>query len=375
MSMVDSSLRPVDNAQMDNDGLQNMPPVITASVTTNPTFVQLFVANFVLLRYRVPTLVVFAAFTLGGLYMVIGSFFVGLSLGSLLCIIGGLFILSYFPIFTAIGVWRHRHSKLANGPVTYSFDSAGMHTRSATLNQTIQWPGILRIRRSRRFLFVFLSAWPIKVYCIHLKTISDPLFLKRCIRLPKGVRTLGRTSENPTITSVPIAASVFPNRPWRRDIACHRRPAATYPTAAVPRFRQWWRRPIRFERTTRLLPLMKQYDIVTCYRMNRRENLRRRLYAWLWTWLICTLFELEIRDMNCAFKLYKRRIFDVIQMRSKGTLLNSEILAQARRKGFTITQVGVHHYPRLSGKAGPKTKVIFEAFWELGRWYRAIRSE
>ncbi|HXC36830.1 MAG TPA: glycosyltransferase family 2 protein [Candidatus Acidoferrales bacterium] len=124
-----------------------------------------------------------------------------------------------------------------------------------------------------------------------------------------------------------------------------------------------------------LVPLMKEYDIVTCYRINRQENLRRRANAWLWTWLMCTLFGLKIRDMNGAFKLYKRRIFDVIKMESKGSLLNSEILARAKRKGFTMIQVGVHHYPRAAGKAGPKTKVIFKAFWELGKLYWRMRKE
>lgn len=124
-----------------------------------------------------------------------------------------------------------------------------------------------------------------------------------------------------------------------------------------------------------LLPLMQQYDIVSCFRINRQENLRRRLNAWCWTRLINVLFGLKIRDMNCAFKLYKRKIFDVIKMESKGSLLNSEIMARARRKGFTITQVGVRHYPRVAGKAGPKTKVIFKAFWELSKLYRQIKSE
>ena len=124
-----------------------------------------------------------------------------------------------------------------------------------------------------------------------------------------------------------------------------------------------------------LLPLMKQYDIVSCFRINRQENLRRRLNAWLWTWLICLLFNLKIKDMNCAFKLYKRKIFDVIKMESTGTILNSEILARAKRRGFTMTQMGVHHYPRAAGKAGPKTKVIFKAFWELRKLYPQIMRE
>jgi glycosyltransferase involved in cell wall biosynthesis len=124
-----------------------------------------------------------------------------------------------------------------------------------------------------------------------------------------------------------------------------------------------------------LLPLMQQYDIVSCYRLNRQENLRRKLNAWCWTGLMNVLFGLKIKDMNGAFKLYKRKIFDVIKMESKGSLLNSEILARASHQGFTITQVGVRHYPRTAGKAGPKTKVIFRAFKELFKLYLQIKRE
>jgi glycosyltransferase involved in cell wall biosynthesis len=124
-----------------------------------------------------------------------------------------------------------------------------------------------------------------------------------------------------------------------------------------------------------LLPLMKQYDIVSCFRINRQENLRRKLNAFGWTNLMNFLFGLKIRDMNCAFKLYKRKIFDEIKMESKGSLLNSEIMARASHHGFTITQVGVRHYPRTAGKAGPKTKVIFRAFRELAKLYWQIKRE
>jgi len=124
-----------------------------------------------------------------------------------------------------------------------------------------------------------------------------------------------------------------------------------------------------------LLPLMREYDIVSCFRMNRQENLRRRLNAWCWTRLINLLFGLKIKDLNCAFKLYKRRIFDEIKMDSRGSLLNGEILARAHRRGFTIVQRGVHHYPRMAGRAGPKTKVIFRAFWELAKLWQRMRQE
>ena len=83
------------------------------------------------------------------------------------------------------------------------------------------------------------------------------------------------------------------------------------------------------------LPLMKEYDIVCGYRMNRQDNLVRRMNGWLWTKMTCMLFSLNLRDIDCAFKLYKRAIFDNLKMESTGALISTEILARAARKGYT----------------------------------------
>jgi glycosyltransferase involved in cell wall biosynthesis len=122
-----------------------------------------------------------------------------------------------------------------------------------------------------------------------------------------------------------------------------------------------------------LLPLMQQYDIVSCYRMNRQDNLSRRIMGRLWTRLTCLLFSLNIRDIDCAFKLYKRDIFNHIKMESTGALISTEILARASRAGYRITQKGVHHRPRTAGRqTGANPKVVFRAFVELLRLRRRI---
>jgi len=125
-----------------------------------------------------------------------------------------------------------------------------------------------------------------------------------------------------------------------------------------------------------LLPLIKQYDIVSCYRLNRQDTFIRKLNGWCWTKLVCLLFGMKIRDIDCAFKLYKREIFDNIKLSSTGALIDTEILARAIRKGYCITQTGVHHYPRTAGKqTGAKLRVIFRAFKELFKLYGQIRQE
>ncbi len=124
-----------------------------------------------------------------------------------------------------------------------------------------------------------------------------------------------------------------------------------------------------------LLPLMSQFDIVSCYRLNRQDSLLRKINAWCWTKLVCLLFGMKIRDIDCAFKLYKRKIFDDIKSSSAGALIDAEILARAIRKGYTITQKGVHHYPRTAGaQTGANLRVILRAFKELFKLRRQIRE-
>jgi len=123
-----------------------------------------------------------------------------------------------------------------------------------------------------------------------------------------------------------------------------------------------------------LLRLMEQYDIVSCYRLNRQDNLIRKINGWCWTKLVCLLFGMKIRDIDCAFKLYKREIFDNIKVVSTGALIDAEILARAVRKGYRVTQQGIHHYPRTAGaQTGANLRVILRAFKELLRLRSQIR--
>ncbi|HSV26876.1 MAG TPA: glycosyltransferase family 2 protein [Sedimentisphaerales bacterium] len=125
-----------------------------------------------------------------------------------------------------------------------------------------------------------------------------------------------------------------------------------------------------------LLPLMKECDIVSCYRINRQDNFIRKVNAWCWTKLVCLVFGMRLRDIDCAFKLYRREIFDTIEMKSTGALIDTEILARAIRKGYTVRQVGVRHYPRITGvPTGAKLSVIIRAFRELFVLHRQISGK
>ena len=125
-----------------------------------------------------------------------------------------------------------------------------------------------------------------------------------------------------------------------------------------------------------LLPMIQDCDIVSCYRIKRSDPVIRKINAFCWTKLVCLLFKMKIRDIDCAFKLYKRDIFDNIKMTSTGALIDTEILARATRKGYKITQKGVHHYPRTAGtQTGANLKVILRAFKELFKLRKQINKD
>jgi hypothetical protein len=120
---------------------------------------------------------------------------------------------------------------------------------------------------------------------------------------------------------------------------------------------------------------MGTYDIISAYRLDRKDSFIRKINAFCWTSLVNLVFGLWLRDIDCAFKLYPRRLFDEIEMKSMGALIDAEVLARAKRLGYTIGQVGVHHYPRTAGQqTGANLKVIFRAFKELFRLRRDIRG-
>ncbi|MBH05949.1 MAG: cell wall biosynthesis glycosyltransferase [Phycisphaeraceae bacterium] len=117
---------------------------------------------------------------------------------------------------------------------------------------------------------------------------------------------------------------------------------------------------------TSLMDLTESHDVISCIRINRQDPLSRRLNSWGWNLAIRLLCGLKVRDINCAFKLFRREVLEQIKLESKGALIDTEVLLAAEHAGFRIAQRGVQHYPRGAGKqSGGNLKVILQAFWEL----------
>ncbi len=117
---------------------------------------------------------------------------------------------------------------------------------------------------------------------------------------------------------------------------------------------------------SRLLALYGPDRVISGYRIRRSDTFLRRLYHRAFFGLVRLVFGPTVRDVNCAFKLFPRKVGQGLH--ADGALVCTEMLVRARRSGYRLMDVGVHHYPRTTGRAtGADVRVVARAFRELWR--------
>lgn len=117
------------------------------------------------------------------------------------------------------------------------------------------------------------------------------------------------------------------------------------------------------------------HDAVVGYRIDRQDPAHRKLFARCWGTLIRFLFGFQVRDLDCAFKLFRRKYFDGVELKAEGAVISVEFFSILTRNGARIKQVGVHHYPRTAGEqSGGSPKVVLRAFKELMLLYGRLKG-
>ncbi len=104
----------------------------------------------------------------------------------------------------------------------------------------------------------------------------------------------------------------------------------------------------------RAVRLLREYevDIISAYRFDRTgEGSLRSIYTWVYNGLIKAMFGVRVRDINFAFKLCRRRIFDHVTLESEGSFVDAELIIRSTRLGFEVMQMGVDYFPRTRGES------------------------
>ena len=112
-------------------------------------------------------------------------------------------------------------------------------------------------------------------------------------------------------------------------------------------------------------PFAAEYELLIGYRSRRADAPARALLQrmfWMWSRTLLGLPSWVI-DVNCAFKLFSRRVLDCCRpLFSSGALINAELLSKAWRSGIRAKQIPVRHLPRAAGvQTGGSPKVVLKA--------------
>lgn len=117
-------------------------------------------------------------------------------------------------------------------------------------------------------------------------------------------------------------------------------------------------------------------DLVVGYYLKRKVPFYRKLNTFFWESFVYLLFSLKVRDIDCGFKLVKKEVIDKIPPleSERGAFISSEFLIKAKKSGFKIVEIGVHHYPRRAGHGtGAALNVIIRSFVDLFKLWKKLR--
>ena len=112
--------------------------------------------------------------------------------------------------------------------------------------------------------------------------------------------------------------------------------------------------PFDMAEIPRAVRLLREYevDIVSAYRFDRTgEGYLRAIYTFFYNLMIRWMFRVKARDINFAFKLCRRRVFDHVELRSEGSFIDAELIIRATSLGYEILQIGVDYFPRTRGES------------------------
>ena len=104
-------------------------------------------------------------------------------------------------------------------------------------------------------------------------------------------------------------------------------------------------------------------DFVNGYKIGRSDPLHRIIIGRLYHWTVRLAFGLHLRDVDCDFRLFRRSIFDTVEMTKSSGVICVELMKKVQDAGFCIRQVPVHHFHRAYGKS---------QFFNFGRVARTL---
>ena len=118
--------------------------------------------------------------------------------------------------------------------------------------------------------------------------------------------------------------------------------------------------------------LTPELDVIQGWKSERSDGLHRKLIGSLYQHFTRFAFGLSVRDVDCDFRLIRRRVLEAIPLTCDSGCITVELVARIERAGFAIRELPVHHYPRQFGRSQFfNVGRIWQTLWQLaGLWLR-----
>jgi glycosyltransferase involved in cell wall biosynthesis len=111
-------------------------------------------------------------------------------------------------------------------------------------------------------------------------------------------------------------------------------------------------------------------DVVNGYKISRQDPWYRQIIGSLYQHTTRRLFAFPIRDVDCDFRLFRRYVFDCLQLESSDGAICIELVRKLKDSGFRMIEVPVHHYARAYGTSQFfKPRRIARALRGVAFWY------
>ena len=124
----------------------------------------------------------------------------------------------------------------------------------------------------------------------------------------------------------------------------------------------------------RLWEYRRQCNVILGYRNPRKDPTFRKINAYCWGMYVRWMFGLRVRDLNCAFKLFRGDLLHRVLLESNGAFINAELLVQLHHQNVPFCEIPVEHFARQQGvQTGAKPLVILSAFEESLRLRHRLR--
>lgn len=97
--------------------------------------------------------------------------------------------------------------------------------------------------------------------------------------------------------------------------------------------------------------LSSDVDMVTGYKIRRSDPLHRIIIGRLYHHTVKVMFGLQVRDVDCDFRLMRREMFSRFQLERDTGVICLEMMRKIQDAGFRVVEVPVHHYHRTHGRS------------------------